>query len=357
MIFKVDIQAFSHIGQCSVCRVEQIFFANVILWFYPLSLEYSPKRFRKVEMWRVWWQKEDEQSSLLPHFSMARDFPSPMNLSVIKHNNGLFFDAKRQIVKILQDSIRVDGFCCGKSVIIGVSINDTKAIEPDFLIGRDIIILSLELPPIRHISAGTYMRFISIIKVYESFCILIFKFLQLLALIGIELRRGLSPWTFSYASISCTNADKKRLNVSSEDLLPEDDSQAAFAAFTLWRSASMHLRIVSSSASLLIIGLAPCPGRFSNPSRPSAMNLSTHLLMDCWHKSTFSAIFGELKPSPFNRTQRQRWRRKCARPCLYPFSKIRICSADKWSSLIFPIIIIVSNRRITERKTEYYHLN
>jgi hypothetical protein len=37
------------------------------------------------------------------------------------------------------------------------------------------------------------MGFISKIKVYETFCIFIFKFLQLLALAGIELWRGLSP--------------------------------------------------------------------------------------------------------------------------------------------------------------------
>jgi hypothetical protein len=39
------------------------------------------------------------------------------------------------------------------------------------------------------------MGFISKIKVYETFCIFIFKFLQLLALVGIELWRGLSTWT------------------------------------------------------------------------------------------------------------------------------------------------------------------
>ena len=79
--------------------------------------------------------------------------------------------------------VRVDRFCCGKPVIIGVPVNDAKAIEPEFLIRRDVIILSLELPPIRHIAAGAYMGFISVIKVYETFCVLILKFLQLLALV------------------------------------------------------------------------------------------------------------------------------------------------------------------------------
>jgi hypothetical protein len=96
MIFKVHIQDFSHIGQCFVCSVEEIVFANVVLWLYPLSLEYSPKRFRKVEMRRVRGMKKDEKSSLLPKFAMAHDFPCPVNLCVIKHDNGLLADAKRQ---------------------------------------------------------------------------------------------------------------------------------------------------------------------------------------------------------------------------------------------------------------------
>ena len=103
MIFKVDIQDFSHIGQDSVCSVEQIVLVNVILWLYPLALKYSPKRFRKVEMWRVWGKKEDEESSFLPKPAMAHDFLCPVNLRVIKHDNGLLVDAKRQVVKIPDD--------------------------------------------------------------------------------------------------------------------------------------------------------------------------------------------------------------------------------------------------------------
>lgn len=329
MIFKIDIQDFSHICQGPVCSVEQIVFANVILRLYPLSLEYSPKRFREVEVWRVRGKKEDEKASLFPKLAMAHDFLGPVNLRVIKHDNGFLHDAERQAVKILDDSLGVDRFCRGKPVIVGVPVNDAKAIEPELLVGRDIIILSLELPPVRHVATGAYMGFIPVIKVYKVFLVLILKFLQLLALVCVELRRGLSPWTFSYTFISRANADKKRLNVSSEALLPEDASQVAFAAFTLCRSASMASRIVSSSASLLMMGLTPCTGRFSNPSMPSARNRSTHLLIDCWHKSTFNAIRGELKPCDFNRTARQRWRKKCARPCLYPFSRTRICSEDK----------------------------
>jgi hypothetical protein len=123
------------------------------LWLNPLSLEYSPKPFRKVEMGRVGGKKKDEKSPVLPKFTMTHDFPCPVNPCVTKYENGLLFDAKRQAVKILDDSVGVDGFCCGKPVIIGVPVDDAKAIKPEFPVARDVIILSLELPAVRHIAA------------------------------------------------------------------------------------------------------------------------------------------------------------------------------------------------------------
>jgi hypothetical protein len=43
------------------------------------------------------------------------------------------------------------------------------------------------------------------------------------------------------------------------------------------------------------------------------------------------------------------------RPCLYPFSRTRICSSDKCISLIFPILIFVLSIGITYMEDEYYH--
>jgi hypothetical protein len=45
------------------------------------------------------------------------------------------------------------------------------------------------------------MAFISIVEGNTSFSFLSFKFLQLLMFVRIELRRGFTPWTFSYTSI------------------------------------------------------------------------------------------------------------------------------------------------------------
>jgi hypothetical protein len=57
-----------------------------------------------------------------------------------------------------------------KPVIIGIPVDDAKAIEPEFPVARDVIILSPELPAVRHIAAGADMGFIPVIKVYEAFC-------------------------------------------------------------------------------------------------------------------------------------------------------------------------------------------
>jgi hypothetical protein len=100
MIFKFHIQYFSHICQCPVCSVEQIIFANVVLWLYPLSFEYSPERFGQIEMWGIGWQKKYKQPSVFPKFAMPHNFLGSMNLCVIKDNNSLLAHSKRQAIII-----------------------------------------------------------------------------------------------------------------------------------------------------------------------------------------------------------------------------------------------------------------
>ena len=72
---------------------------------------------------------------------MTHDLSSPVNLCVIKHNNGFLPDAERQTVKIFDDSLQVDGFCSGEPVIIGIPVNDTKAVESELLAGREVLLI------------------------------------------------------------------------------------------------------------------------------------------------------------------------------------------------------------------------
>ena len=132
----------------------------------------------------------------------------------------------------------------------------------------------LQLPTVRDISFSTSVALISIIEPNTSFRRLTFKFLQLLDFVFIELRRGYSPWAFSYSLISCANADKKRLNVESLASLPEACSHAALALLTLCLSCSIARRTASSSEQSMI-GFRPLPERVFNPSIPSDLKRFT----------------------------------------------------------------------------------
>jgi hypothetical protein len=178
------------------------------------------------------------------------------------------------------------------------------------------------------------MGFIAIEEVDFSFGIKCFKFLQLPGLVFIELRRGYPPWTFSYTSISCAKADKKRLNVNSLASLPDAFCHASLAARTLWRSDSMALRTVSSSEQS-IIGLRPCSGRVRNLLIPSNLNRFIQLLTLWAVISVCSPARAELSPSDLSNRAWQRIRKQWLLPLWKPdFSPSRSNSVNI-STLIF----------------------
>ena len=114
-------------------------------------------------------------------------------------------------------------------IVTGYHAKDVKSC---YSLGRDEDILSIQLPSVWHIPFSTGMALIGIIERNTPVTCLSFKFLQLLGLVFVELRRGYSPWAFSYTLISCANADKKRLKVMSLASLPVACSQAALALLT-----------------------------------------------------------------------------------------------------------------------------
>ena len=196
-------------------------------------------------------------------------------------------------------------FRCGEALITVITVNHAEDIEPDSSFRRDIYILSTELPAIRNITFRADMAFISVVEVYETGNCLSFEFLQLLGLICIELRRGLTHGTFPYASISRANADKKALKVLSPTSLPDACYQASFAFITLCLSFSMAMRTASSSE-LSIIGFRPRPGRVSRPLTPSASKRFTHELTDICVISVYTPTSLEVRPLAFSSIVRQR---------------------------------------------------
>ena len=66
MFREVYTQAFSYIRQSSIGCIEQHVGSYIILWSYPLAFEYAPQCLGNVQLWRVWWQIEKEESPFVP---------------------------------------------------------------------------------------------------------------------------------------------------------------------------------------------------------------------------------------------------------------------------------------------------
>ena len=57
-----------HICHAPIGCIAQCILCQIILWIKPFFLEFSPKSLCDIQMWRVWWQEKEEQSSFLSTF-------------------------------------------------------------------------------------------------------------------------------------------------------------------------------------------------------------------------------------------------------------------------------------------------
>ena len=154
-----------------------------------------------------------------------------------------WFD-KTSYLKV-QDFVCIDGFLSHESLIMVSSCNHSKDVQSSSLLRWHKYVFILELPPIRYISRDADMTLVGIEKFYRTVCIELFKFLQLLLFVFVELRRGCFPWAFSYSHIPCAKTDKYRLNVDSLASLPTAFCQASRTLLKLCLSFSIALRTTS----------------------------------------------------------------------------------------------------------------
>ena len=242
-MFKVvDIQPISDVSQGSVCGIEKHVHTLIVLWHYPFPLQDSLKRFGNVQTWGVWWKEEQKETSSLPYRSEFL-YPSvSMYRSLVRHDKGLLVDVEGEVVQETDYILCSHPLGNGESIVLVLTGNHPKYVEPCDPLGRNEHVLSIQLPTVWYISFRTSVTFIGIIECDAAFTCLTFKFLQLLDLILVELRRGYSPWAFPYTLISCANADKKRLKVASLASFPVVCSHAALALLTHCQSCSMARR-------------------------------------------------------------------------------------------------------------------
>ena len=206
---KIDIEFRSKSSQSTIGCIKQGVCGKIIHRSEPFALEDSPQSLSDIQMRTVRWKKEYEQASLFPYRAKSLHEFTPVYAGIVKHHKCIAADTHRQSVKKVRDFVCRHVLGCGEPFISVVSVNHTENIEPEAPFRWDIYILSTELPAIRHITFCTNVAFISVVKINGAGNSLLFEFLQLLGLIRIELRRGLTLRTFSYTSISRANVDKK----------------------------------------------------------------------------------------------------------------------------------------------------
>lgn len=163
---KFDIALFPQSRQPTLSCIKEPVLFQIIFRIDPLFLEFSPYRFRNIQMRRVWWQESDEQSTLLPKRYPFHNTVGFMHTGIIQYQYGFLFNAEREFLQIFNERIGSDIRFCHHSHILALSVDKTKYIDFVRLLNRYVNILCRKLPTIRHISLRTKMRFISIIEVY-----------------------------------------------------------------------------------------------------------------------------------------------------------------------------------------------
>ena len=323
----VDEQRCTDRSQSPVGGVEEGVGGHIVLRANPLALQHAPQGFRDVEMRRVWGKVKEEKPSVLPNRPHLLHDAAAVDAGIVKHNDGVPCPlSEGQPVEEVHQFLGGYAAPRGEALVTVVAGRHAEYVEAGYLLRRDVDILPTELPAVRHVAFGADMALVGIEKVYPSFSGLLFKFLQLLGLVLVELRRGFSPWAFPYTLISCANADKKRLKVDSLASLPLACCHASRALFTLCLSCSIARRTASSSEQS-IIGLRPLPGRVSRPLMPSFLYLLNHLVTVCCSISVLSPTFAADIPSAFSSTARQRILKQCLSPWRYPRSSSRRCAS------------------------------
>ena len=312
-MFKFNSQSIPDSRQCPIDGIKEVVATRIILRSDPFGFHYPPQCFRKVQVRGIRRKIKEEKPTFLPQCPQFSYLLVSMYARIVKHDERVFLNAQGKGVEVFNDLVRVNAFSRGEPMIAVVPVYHAEDIDPLCLLGWDIHVFVTELPAVRHIAFGAYVTLIGVIKVYLAVHVQLFKFLQLLGLIRIELRRGYSPWAFSYSLISCANADKKRLNVWSLASLPVAFCQASRALLTLCLSCSMALRTTSSSVQSMI-GLRPRPGRVCKPLMPSCMKRFTQKLTDTCDISVCKPTCLLESPDDLSNTARQRMRKQWLSP-------------------------------------------
>lgn len=209
-----------------------------------------------------------------------------------------FFNLKGEILQKLQYKFCINiTFGCFPSAL-ALSIDKLKAVNFIGLFGKDANILTRKLPAVGNVTLTTDVSFITIVKVYFTFHIQLFKLSQFFALKFIIFRQRLSLITTPYAFISSAKLLKKALKVLSLTLLPLVASHSALAVRMRWRFTRMASKTDSLSSSTVIIRCKhPIKYPFPFCQEVSYFAIKKYIMRRIMSKEDFLAILARQQQS------------------------------------------------------------
>ena len=149
----VDEQRYPDRSQSPVGCVEEGIGGQVVLRTYPLAFQHAPQGLRDVEMRRVRREVEEEKPSAFPDGSHLLHDTAAVDAGVVKHDDGVPFPgSKGQPVEEVRQLLGGNAAPRGEAHVAVVPGRHAEYVEACYLLGRDVDILSPELPAVGDIA-------------------------------------------------------------------------------------------------------------------------------------------------------------------------------------------------------------
>ncbi len=126
---KIDIEFRSKRSQRTVSCIDQGVCGAIIRRSEPFALEDSPERLGDIQMWTIWWEEKEIQSTFLPY---RTEFPhelASVDACIVKDNKSVLADTERKSVKKVSNLVSGHILSCGESFISIVAVYHAENIE------------------------------------------------------------------------------------------------------------------------------------------------------------------------------------------------------------------------------------
>lgn len=312
--------------QPSVISIKELVFFYIALRLQPFFLKFSPYCFCNIQMWRVWRKIRNEKSTFFPKKNFLSNSTGFMYTGIILNQCGLLYYIERNKNQEINDNIGINTPLCHHAHIFTLPVDKSQYIDFVSLLNRDMYIFSKELPTIRNISLGAYMKFISIVEVNLPGLTQKFKFRDNLNLMLIILFVWFTFGAGSYPFISSMSTFKKRCKVLSLIDFPRLASHSALATCRCRCGLTASNKLSLSSE--FKISLRPWPGLICRLEIPSDLKRAIQWFTLIWLIPFIDPTSLEPRPSTLSRMTWQRVRKQWLVFSQKPYSKARRSSGD-----------------------------